>query len=333
MSTPQEAIPEHARSFLVEHHLARTDETPRWTPLTGGVSSELWRVDLDGGSICVKGALARLKVAGEWTAPVSRNAVEWEWLSFAQGVMPDNVPEPLAHDPQRGLFAMRYLPSIDYPVWKSQLLDGNVRSSVAADVGDLIGRLHAASVLDPELPERFSTDENFHVLRIEPYLLTTARAHSNLAERIHSLVTTTTSTRLALVHGDVSPKNILIGPNGPVLLDAECAWFGDPAFDLAFLLTHLALKMISQPADAAKLADSAQSLIRAYETQVNWEPPEAVLTRTARLLPVLMLARVDGKSPVEYLNGGQQGVVRDLSSALLIAASDDLDAILELVSR
>ncbi len=100
------------------------------------------------------------------------------------------------------------------------------------------------------------------------------------------MATTTTSTRRVLVHGDVSPKNILIGPGGPVLLDAECAWFGDPAFDVAFVLTHLVLKIIVRPVDAAKLKDAADSLIETYETHVSWESPAGLLTRIARLMPL-----------------------------------------------
>src|SRR5690606_24626353 len=112
---------------------------------------------------------------------------------------------------------------------------------------------------------------------------------------------TTASTRLALVHGDVSPKNILIGPNGPVFLDAECAWYGDPAFDLAFCLNHLLLKCLWTPRAATDFLASFEALAAAYRSGVVWEPPEALERRTARLLPGLLLGRIDGKSPVEYL--------------------------------
>lgn len=167
-------VPQTARDFLVEHGLASPNEDPAWTPLTGGVSSELWRVDLNQGAVCVKGALEKLKVPGDWRAPVSRNAVEWEWLQFASSVIPGHVPVPLAHDQQRGLFAMSYLPIEQHPVWKSRLLSGDIQVEDAATVGDLIGRLHSASAGDPELAHRFATGENFHTLRIDPYLLATA---------------------------------------------------------------------------------------------------------------------------------------------------------------
>ncbi|MET9816056.1 phosphotransferase [Streptomyces sp. NPDC006355] len=135
------------------------------------------------------------------------------------------MPELLAHDPEAGLFAMAYLPPERYPVRKAQLLYGEVRVATAAAVGELLGSLHAASAGDAALVARFATDDNFHALRIEPYLLATAAAHPALRPVLQDLADRTARTRLALVHGDVSPENILVGPAAPVLLDAECAWY------------------------------------------------------------------------------------------------------------
>ena len=111
----------------------------------------------------------------------------------------------------------------------------------------------------------------------------------------------TLSTKRALVHGDVSPKNILVGALGPVFLDAECAWFGDPAFDLAFCLNHLLLKGAREGADKARYAAAFSAMTRAYLARVDWENADGLEARAAALLPGLFLARVDGKSAVEYL--------------------------------
>ncbi|WP_405620971.1 phosphotransferase family protein [Streptomyces sp. NBC_00076] len=330
--TSAQAAPESALSdFLTAHKLAVPDEAARWTPLAGGVSSDLWRVDLPGRSLCVKRALATLKVAADWQAPVSRNAYEWAWMRFASRHRPDSVPEPLAHDPEAGLFAMAFLPPEHYPMWKTQLLRGEVRVATAAAVGELLGTLHAASAGDAALAAEFATDDNFHALRIEPYLLATAAAHPGLSDILGGLADRTTTTHLVLVHGDVSPKNILVGPSGPVLLDAECAWYGDPAFDLAFCVNHLLLKSLVVPDCRADLLRSARALTEEYVRCVDWEPRPALEARAASLLPSLLLARVDGKSPVEYLTDDRDLLfVRTMAAALLRApaptVADVLDA-------
>ncbi|WP_105967800.1 phosphotransferase family protein [Streptomyces geranii] len=329
---PAQAVPEPALTdFLTAHQLAAPGEAARWTPLTGGVSSDLWRVDLPGRSLCVKRALAKLKVAADWQAPVSRNAYEWAWMRFASRHRPDSVPELLAHDPEAGVFAMAFLPPEHYPVWKARLLAGDVRPATAAAVGELLGTLHAASAGDTGLAAEFATDDNFHALRIEPYLLATAAAHPGLGDVLQGLADRTAATRLALVHGDVSPKNILVGPSGPVLLDAECAWYGDPAFDLAFCVNHLLLKSLVVPGRRTELLRSARVLTEEYVRCVDWEPRPALESRAASLLPALLLARVDGKSPVEYLTDERDRLfVRTAASALLRApaptVADVLDA-------
>ncbi len=191
---------------------------------------------------CVKRALPRLKVAALWEAPVERNAAEAAYMRAVARWLPHAVPRVLGEDAKAGWFAMDYLAPEDHPLWKTQLLAGIVDVDFAAAVGRDLAIIHARSAADPNIPAAFANDDTFEAIRIEPYLRATGRAHPELAARFDALAQTTLTTKRALVHGDISPKNILQGPDGPVFLDAECAWFGDPAFDLAFCLNHLLLK-------------------------------------------------------------------------------------------
>jgi tRNA A-37 threonylcarbamoyl transferase component Bud32 len=292
--------------FLIKNRLRSATEAADYRPLTGGVSSDIYRVDLPGRTLCVKRALPKLKVAADWQAPVSRSSFEWGWISFVAKRFPDYTPTPLAHDPLSGLFAMSFLSADDHPLWKAQLLEGNVDMATAAAVGRATARIHAASTLEPALSALFDSGDNFQALRLEPYLLATARAHPEVAQQLQELADRTATTRLALVHGDVSPKNILVGSNGPVFLDAECAWFGDPAFDLAFCLNHLLLKRLAVPGKAPQLRAAYDALAAAYLRDVSWEPRGVLEARAAALLPGLFLARIDGKSPVEYVTRDDQ---------------------------
>ena len=271
------------------------------TPLEGGVSSAIFRADLPSGVVCVKRALSRLRVAADWRAPVERNHYEAAWMRTVADIAPQAVPALLGEDPERGAYAMAWLPPDRYPVWKQLLRDGAVSTATAGAVGDTLGRIHAATADRPDVAERFPTDAIFEAIRIEPYLLATARAHPDVAPELERLAASTRATRRVLVHGDFSPKNLLIGPDGPVILDAECAWYGDPAFDLAFVLNHLLLKRLWRPHHAHAYANAFSALRARYLGHVRWEPAATLDARAAALLAGLMLARVDGKSPVEYV--------------------------------
>jgi aminoglycoside phosphotransferase (APT) family kinase protein len=303
---------------LVRMGLAGPAEQPPIAPLTGGVSSDIVRVDLARGPVCIKRALPRLKVQAEWRAPVERSRFEFEWMKAAGAVVPDAVPRILGEDPDAGMFAMEFLPPDRYPVWKTQLRDGVIEPATAAEVGRRIAAIHGATAGSLDIAQRFSTDHIFHPIRLEPYLSATAARHPECADRLESLVRITLATKRTLVHGDVSPKNILVGPKGPVFLDAECAWYGDPAFDLAFCLNHMLLKCLWRPQWTGRYLECFDALARTYLQNVGWEPAVDIETRCAHLLPGLFLGRVDGKSPVEYITEERdRNRVRRVAAALL----------------
>ncbi len=320
---------EALRAALVKLGLTEPADEIAVTPLTGGVSCDIFKVETPSGTICVKQALAQLRVATEWLAPVERSGNEVRWLKLAEKLGAPLAPRVLAQSDADNLFVMSFLDPLQHRNWKGELAQGRIDADFAAQVGAQIGRMHAATADDQDVARAFATDEMFHALRIEPYLLHTAGAHPDLADRLTAIAALTQATRRALVHGDASPKNILVGPNGPVFLDAECAWFGDPAFDLAFCLTHLILKGVWLPQHRAACDEAFEALHRAYMAHVNWEPPAGLDQRAADLLAAFLLARIDGKSPVEYLTSEDDKafVRRAARQALLARPASPLDVL------
>ncbi len=316
------ALPEAFAQALREMGLAGAQPL-RGVPLTGGVSSDIWRVDTAAGPICAKRALPRLRVAADWRAPIERNRFEARWMQLAADAVPGCAPRVLGQHPRLGVLAMEYLPQ--HALWKQQLRGGDASLDTARAVGRTLVRIHAYSAARPALAADFASQAIFFDIRLEPYLLATAAAHPDVAPQLRALVQATEAHAKALVHGDVSPKNILVDGHRPVFLDAECAVWGDPAFDLAFCLNHLLLKCLWTPAASAGFLACFEQLAQAYREGVDWESADALERRAARLLPGLLLARVDGKSPVEYLvDEAPRQTVRRAARALLAAPVDRL---------
>lgn len=278
-------------------------------PLTGGVSSDVYLVrDLER-CFVVKQALASLKVRDSWQADVARNISERDYLSYVGKRLPKTVPALI--DSRDDYFVMEYLGD-GFANWKNLLLAGQCDPMHAALAGNTLGTIHRISSHNREAESLFDTGKLFHQLRIDPYLLATGRRHPELQKYFADEAERLESTRECLVHGDYSPKNILIRGNHLVVLDCETAWYGDPAFDLAFLLCHLLLKGLfhaPRQVGASEIAGgAANAYFRAFG--ISEKKQRQIEERTAKLVLMLILARVDGKSPADYLTESHKQFIR-----------------------
>jgi aminoglycoside phosphotransferase (APT) family kinase protein len=305
------------------------DESCAVRALPGGVSCDVFAVETDGRRFCVKRALAKLRVAADWRAPPDRSHAEVAWMRLVAGIDPKWVPQILGEDRARHLFAMQYFPPETTPVWKSLLATGKTDAGFAARIGETVARIHAATAGREEIARAFANQAQFHALRLDAYLLHTAAKHPDVAETLRALAKSVANARIALMHGDMSPKNILCGPDGPVFLDAETCCYGDPAFDLAFCLNHLLLKAVWHPKHATDYAASFVALKDAYFAKADWEERAGLERRTAGLLSAFLLARIDGKSPVEYITSERdKAFVRTLAKEFLNDRRKTLDGML-----
>lgn len=330
------------RDLLLERGFI-TSADATLTPLTGGVSSEIVLVEEGDTRFVIKRALEKLKVAADWFADTSRNHSEQAYIRYVGEFRPDAMPEILRSDAEAGLFSMEFLDG--FSNWKSDMLQGHCDVDLARKAGGLLGEIHARSWGDATAREAFDNIPNFDQLRIDPYLRATAANHLELADLILAEAERLTQSQECLIHGDYSPKNMLHKDGRLVALDCEVACFADAAFDVSFFLNHLFLKSLyhaRRPDSPDDLPFAAMiSKARAAYEQANTTHAADVTQRVAHLLPMLMLARVDGKSPVEYFDAPRHDFVRrfvthtlkhqqvDPSSTTLDSIADDWFAALE----
>lgn len=325
MAITMAQLPEALLQSLITMGFIDGEQTVTGEPLTGGVASDIWRIDTDGKSSCAKRALEQLKVSREWRVPVDRNAYEVAWFETVASIAPDSVPKILGHDPVSGVFVMEFFPPEQYSVWKSQLHAGVVDRQTVVGLAATLARIHSGTASNVAIANQFDRDDLFYSLRLEPYLHATAESHPDLQEQLGGLASMVASNKRALVHGDISPKNILVGPRGPIIIDAECAWYGDPAFDVAFCLNHLLLKCLWTPSAKFEFINGFDLLVKTYLLAVDWESAKGLEQRAARLLPGLMLGRIDGKSPVEYItDDAEKNKVRRFARRFLLQPVDKL---------
>jgi aminoglycoside phosphotransferase (APT) family kinase protein len=290
------------------------------TPLAGGVSSDIYHVVDGGRSFVIKQALPSLRVSDEWQVDVSRNEFEQRYLRYVGEFLPDSVPKILFS--RRGYFAMGFLDA-EFRNWKAELLARTATIRQAAIAGTTLGVIHAKSHNDPQAQRDFDSGKNFVQLRVDPYFRMVARRLPDLTPLIEREASRLLATRECLVHGDFSPKNLMFHGDRIVVLDCEVAWYGDPAFDVAFCLSHLLLKVLYHAPKEIGVAGMTDAFVIAYfeANSMTAERRRELEERAARLLLLLLVARVDGKSPVEYLDSSRQQFTREFALKRLHSGS------------
>lgn len=298
----------------------------RCRELGGGVSNTVVLVEGGEGRFILKQALPQLRVKDEWLADRTRIWRERDSLLAVSCVLPKGwVPKILWSDEANFLFAMEAAPE-PAEFWKSRLLAGKLDAEHAKRAGIALGLTIRETWKSAEYADRFGDQTAFDQLRIDPYYRTIARRNPDIADAAVEWIAEMYETRVALTHGDWSPKNMMVTPRGLFFIDYECAHFGDPAFDSAFCLNHLVLKSFHRPVNAPGLLRLARLF---FVWTVAVLPPQACRyfeRATARHLAFLMLARVDGKSPVEYITEARlQSRVRTTAKALIARRFQSLD--------
>src|SRR5262249_37938468 len=223
--------------------------------------------------------------------------------------------------------------------WKQMLLAGRLDGDHVHQFGRLLGTVHRESWRRrDELADEFDDRSFFESLRVEPYYRYSAEQCPAAAGFLHCLIADTRARRLALVHGDYSPKNVLVHAGRLVLLDHEVIHFGDPAFDLGFALTHLLSKAHHLPALRQAFGAAANTFMAAYRVELAGIPwagtiEPFMVRHTLRCL----LARVAGRSPLEYLDATerrrQHDAVVELLTRLPPSIAGLVDAFVERVAR
>lgn len=272
----------------------------RITELGGGVSNTVLLVEADGRRFILKQALGKLRVEDDWFSDRDRVFRESSALRWAASHLPAaSVPEILFEDRENFLFAMSAAPP-QSQTWKILLLRGEINGATADRVAGTLAAMARSSWRDAQCERQFGDQTVFDQLRLDPYYRTTAVRHPDLARHFDLLMRESSARRVSLVHGDWSPKNFLVSEGAVMAIDFEVVHFGDPAFDTAFLLNHLLLKSFYRPQWKREFARLARRFWEVYcagiPAQADW-----IEAATLNHLGCLLLARIDGKSPAEYI--------------------------------
>lgn len=325
---------DNVREYLVKHNLIAVDSDPEITELAWGISNVVLRVDFPTGGFVLKQSLPKLRVADDWAFDRRRTLIERDCMVLLGELLPaGSVPTALFCDEENFVLTMSLAPSGGV-LWKQALMAGDVDNVAACRAGELLATIHNLTAEDARTKLQFSDQTTFIQGRVDPYHWTVARAHPELAQRIYQETDRLLSTRLVLVHGDFSPKNVFVFPERLLLLDFEVAHLGDPAFDVAFCLTHFMLKAFRFPDLSAQYLGAAGVFWNTYQGKLAPALSGNIESNTVRELGCLLLARIDGKSKIEYITDESvREDVRRVGRELLVGPDESLAFACEVAQR
>ena len=316
--------------YLVSKGLFTPEEEIEVEVLTGGVSNTVLAISTSTKNLVLKQALPALKVAELWEADPRRAIVEADALKLFHSLNPEIVPELVFVDPIRFVVIMKRVP-LASRVWKSDLLDGIYRPQVARTLGTTLAQWHNFGASNLDVHSKFMEDTLFDQLRIDPFYRFVANKNIDLREPINQLISELEKDKSTIVHGDFSPKNFMVTEDDHVyVLDFEVMHVGNPVFDLAFIMAHLLCKFFHAPNadEAAELSNIAKTFLDAYleHSQIS----STLVLHTA----LITLARVEGKSPVNYLSQSEQEKIQLLTKKVLLdQKTEDVMALFDLSQR
>ena len=299
--------------------------------LTGGVSCVVLAVANAEVDLVVKQALPELKTKAKWVADQRRAIVEADAMRIYHSITPNSVPELIDIDPDNFTLTMSRLPH-SCTNWKQDMLEGRVYPEMGEKLGTVLAQWHNAAAQSAEIKDKFMEDSLFEQLRVSPFYRSVKDKNPNLHNVISNLIDEITTIKTTLVHGDFSPKNILAtSDHSPIVLDFEVAHTGNPVFDLAFVSAHLLCKVIrtENPSERTDLIATANNFLAAYRQTSRLSVAESLAHHVA----LIALARVEGVSPVNYLDQSAQDRLVALTKSALLDSGMSFEKLFESASK
>ena len=306
----------------------------QYKKLTGGVSSEVYHVKTIKNNYCIKRSLKRLLVKKKWIVNTNRIKFEYLWLKHCQNILKRNIPNTYEFNNKKKYIVMEYLKTSQYKTLKQLYFNKIININTIRSISKHLYKIHSNSSNYKTKKTFEGNYKNFYDLRLDPYFNEVGRVYPKYKGYIKKINESYIKHSNTLVHGDFSPKNILVGKNKIIYLDAECCNFGDPVFDLVFFTNHLLIKSIFFKDKSQEFIKLYISFYKEYLSNLSTKNFNSYIDRIIKMTPIMLLSRVDGKSPVEYINKVKiKNIIRKKSFLLLDSKISSLNDIIKVINE
>ena len=296
----------------------------------GGVSCTVVFLYTGKKQMIVKQALAQLKTKEVWECDPNRMNIEYESNRIYHELMPDCAPEVYFYDPENYIYGREAVPE-DWRMWKTDLLEGDLNFAEAEKVINTLVTVHNECAKREDVARIFADKDIFYYLRVSPYIEFVVKRYPQLGKLSKEVIDFLMNTSCTLIHGDFSPKNIMVNGRSVSVLDYEVAHYGHPAFDIAFFSTHFVLKAVKHKNWAGAYLTMLCDMMDIYFKKVSCMGCEQLEESYVKTWAFIILARVDGKSPAEYITEEDKELIRKIAFNIINAEDWDYRNVIQMI--
>jgi len=308
---------ETLENYLLQRGVINKEDGYSIKYLNGGVSCTVSFVYAGEKPLIIKQGLSQLKVKETWLCDPNRMNIEQESNRIYHKLVPDCAPEVYFYDGENYIYGRQAVPE-SCRMWKADLLDGLLDYKAAAKCIRALVTVHNHCARDGKVAKDFENKNIFYDLRVSPYIEFILKKHLQLEAFARPIIRSLMDSKITLVHGDFSPKNIMIDGREVSILDYEVAHYGHPSFDLAFFSNHFILKSVKNKQWAESYLNMLEYMLGIYFGEMNYMDADELDASFTKLLSLLMIARVDGKSPAEYITEeSDKQLIRDCAFSMI----------------
>lgn len=321
------------KDYLLSKGIIDPNENNRFHYCSGGVSCTVVFVYAGKKQMIIKQGLAQLKTKEVWLCDPNRMNIEQRSNQIYHEIMPDCAPEVYFYDAENYIYGREALPE-DWRMWKEDLLAGILSFPTAEKIITTLLKVHSDCSKRKEIAQEFDDNEIFYNLRISPYFEFTLQKYPQLKPFAVPLIQMLMNEKITLIHGDFSPKNILTDGNKVSILDYEVAHYGHPSFDLAFFSTHFVLKAVKNKAYAVSYLNMLGYMMNIYFSGCDYMDKKTLERGYIQLLALMILARVDGKSPAEYITKEHdKELLRSFALEIVNCKLETIDSVMDMIKN
>lgn len=233
------------KKYLLEHNLTEDVQKCEVEELSGGIINRIFRAKTEKGVFVLKQFLDKAKIDKNIRLSPKRFFYEKYAINYLDRILDKKITPPIVFfDDKNKIICMKDL-GVNNRL-DNLMLSNRLKPDVFSKIGKVLAEIHNKSFFNDSLSLLFDNEE-FQELKFD-YRYYRTMKYSSLIYARDELIQNCRKNKITFIHNDLKINNFFVLDNNKFcLIDYEGSYYGDPAFEVGYLLGHLFVYYFNQP--------------------------------------------------------------------------------------